>query len=251
MKRIGALIISAIFVLMAALLGWFLPIASFRIIDDVNEGKQRDLDIERVNLSYRDDLSIGQKITILTSNSEYDYVDYIELEKGIYLQKEDVAKIMQDFLTDFTGRIYEVNEEKLYSCDPVLVNFSGNRGMIVVWFASVNLGNGWDVEFCVDDKTGAILYTYFSGYYTDWDELIEGYRDFSDPCDGICERYLNALYNNLSSKADVKFITYHLLQSYTDEYYSSYRLIFRDERDDTFNITLHLYVDDRYLDTNG
>ena len=56
MKRIGALIISAIFVLMAALLGWFLPIASFRVIDDVNEGKQHDLDIDRV-IKFRHDFA--------------------------------------------------------------------------------------------------------------------------------------------------------------------------------------------------
>ena len=250
MKKIGIFVVFAIFVLMAAALGWFLPITSFRLYDDVNEGKQHDLDIDRVNLSYRDDLTIGQKISILTSsNSDYDYADYIELEKGIYLQNEDINKIMREFLADFTGLVYEIDENDVFYCQPVLVNFSGNRGMIVVWYVTVALDNGWVVQFCIDDKTGAILYTSFSTYYSSWDSLIEGYQDFDDPCNGICERYLNALNNNLSDKADAKFITYHLLQSATDEYYSSYRIIFRDERDDTFNITLNLYVEDKYLDT--
>lgn len=249
MKKVAFFLITATFVIMAALLGWFLPVASFRIIDDVNEGKQHDLDIDRVNLTYRDDLSIAQKIAIVTSRSGYDYMDYVELEKGIYLQEENVIDIMSNFLVDFTGIRYEIDEDDIFYCEPVLLTFASNKGMIVVWSATITLDNGWDFSCYIDDKTGAILSVYFSGYYGGWDSLIEGYNDFSDPCDGICERYLNALYNNYSEKIDAKFITYHLLQSYTDEYYSSYRLIFRDENDDTFDINLNLYVDDMYLET--
>ena len=59
--------VAAIFVIMAAALGWFLPLAAFNIDDQINEGKQQELDIERVNLSYRDDLTIAQKMEIRKS----------------------------------------------------------------------------------------------------------------------------------------------------------------------------------------
>ena len=88
MKKIS-FIVTFIFVLMAAALGWFLPLAAFSVDDNLTEGKQRQLDIERVNLTYRNDLSIAQKISIV--NYEYQYEDDIEIDKGIYIQEEDVT----------------------------------------------------------------------------------------------------------------------------------------------------------------
>ena len=73
--------VAAIFVIMAVALGWFLPLAAFNIDDKINEGKQQELEIERVNLTYRDDLTIAQKIEIV--NNTYQLADTIELDKGI------------------------------------------------------------------------------------------------------------------------------------------------------------------------
>ena len=74
MKKLS-FVVAAIFVLMAAALGWFLPMAAFNIDDSITDRKQMDLEIERVNLSYRDDLSIAQKINIV--NNDYQIDDYI------------------------------------------------------------------------------------------------------------------------------------------------------------------------------
>ena len=75
--------VAAIFVIMAVALGWFLPLAAFNIDDKINEGKQQELEIERVNLTYRDDLTIAQKIEIV--NNTYQLADTIELDKGIFI----------------------------------------------------------------------------------------------------------------------------------------------------------------------
>ena len=81
MKKVSTLI-TAVFIIMAALLGWFLPLADFNLYDQINDGRQMDLDIEQINLSYRDDLTISQKINI--ANYENVMLGAIELDKGIF-----------------------------------------------------------------------------------------------------------------------------------------------------------------------
>ena len=69
MKKLS-LVISALFFIMAAALGWFLPVAAFNFEDKFYEGKQAALDIEQINLSYREDLAMNQKINMV----KYDMV---------------------------------------------------------------------------------------------------------------------------------------------------------------------------------
>ena len=64
MKKISTLI-TAVFFLMAAALGWFLPLAVYNFEDRLSEGKQESLNIEQINLSYRDDLAMNQKINLV------------------------------------------------------------------------------------------------------------------------------------------------------------------------------------------
>ena len=59
MKKIST-IITAVFFLMAAALGWFIPLATFNVEDKLSEGKHQKLDIEKINLSYRDALAMNQ-----------------------------------------------------------------------------------------------------------------------------------------------------------------------------------------------
>ena len=64
MKKLS-LVISAIFFIMAGALGWFLPVAVFNLDDKLTEGKQAALDIAQINLSYREDLAMNQKINMV------------------------------------------------------------------------------------------------------------------------------------------------------------------------------------------
>ena len=74
MKK-GSTIITAVFFLMAMALGWFLPLAVYNFEDRLTEGKQESLSIQGVNLSYRDDLAMNQKINIV--NYENSIITYI------------------------------------------------------------------------------------------------------------------------------------------------------------------------------
>ena len=51
MRRLST-VVTAVFFLMAALLGWFLPLADFNVYDQISEGSQKDLDIKQINLTY-------------------------------------------------------------------------------------------------------------------------------------------------------------------------------------------------------
>ena len=48
MKKISTFI-TAVFFLMAAALGWFIPLATFNVEDKLTEGKHQKLDIEKIN----------------------------------------------------------------------------------------------------------------------------------------------------------------------------------------------------------
>ncbi len=245
MKRAAAFAIVAVFVIMAATLGWFLPVAVFNIDDKLTEGKQMDLEVERINLSYRDDLSMAQKINIV--NNGYQYDDAIAIDKGIYHQADEIKKIVSDFLADFSGYRFDLKEQ--FIIEPMLVNLSNNRGTIVIWGIDCYLVEGWNFQCFVDDKTGAILRCSFFGDPEDWGSLVNGYYDLDEPYKDISEKYLNAIYKHYTEKIDAKFITYHEVQDWQDQDMHGYRMIFRDENDDTFEITVNVYLGYGMLDT--
>ena len=126
MKKLSTLI-TAVFMIMAAILGWCLPIADFNIYDQINDGKQMDLEIQQINLSYRDDLTMQQKINI--ANYDNDFAGAVELDRGIYVQKEGLELIVEDFLSKYGGiefdRSYEALKDKISAAQ----NF---RGLIVL-----------------------------------------------------------------------------------------------------------------------
>ena len=240
--------LAAIFVIMAAALGWFLPLAAFNIDDKINEGKQQELDIERVNLSYRDDLTIAQKMEII--NNPYQYEDAIELDKGIFLTEDEVTAIVSDFLADFTGYHRSVASDEFLFVTPMLINLTNNRGTTVIWSTEVWIPEGeWYISCTVDDKTGAILKISIDGYSGAWDSLIFDFYSTSNPNEYVCELYRNAIYNQYSSRINAKFVTYHLVQDTYDYDYANYILIFRDGKNETFEISLEISVNAGHIET--
>lgn len=237
MRKLSTLITATFFV-MAALLGWFLPLADFNISDQINEGKQMDLNIEQINLSYRDDLTMNQKIII--ANYDENYTDAIELDKGIFIQEEELASILGDFLADFTG--YRLDLQRDWNAVPMLVNLSNNRGTIVVWVVTIWYENYWNFECLVDDKTGAILRYSFEvdpGY---WENLVLGFNDADDPYAYISDRFRTAIYNHYSSRIDAKIVTFHSISDLYNEDYASYLFVFKDDKNYTFEITITISI---------
>ena len=90
MKKYSIFIV-AVFFIMAAALGWFLPVVAFNVYDNFYDGKGGALEIEQIDLKYRDDLLVNQKISIVN----YDfYIDnYFRLDKGIYIQENEVGRL--------------------------------------------------------------------------------------------------------------------------------------------------------------
>lgn len=235
MKKISTLI-TAVFFLMAAALGWFIPLATFNVEDRLTEGKQQKLDIEKINLSYRDDLAMNQKINIVSY--EYTISGSIELDKGVFNTKEDIARIMNEFVTDFTGYKFTVNSST--SATPVLVNLANNRGTIVIWVVNCTFAEQWDLMCYVDDKTGAILHCEIYGNPETWSSFVEGALNYSEPAKSIAERYSNALYNHYQRQLSAKLVTYHMVLDQPLDQTVGYRLVFRDSKNYTFQVTVNV-----------
>lgn len=246
MKKPMGVIVTAVFVIMAALLGWFLPLAVFNIDDTLAEGKEMQLEIERINLSYRNDLSIADKIKI--TNNPISFADRMEIDKGIFNQEEDINGIITDFLADFTGYRFDFWEGN-FKAVPLLVNLPYNNGTIVLWHVECEIDEGWMFEFVIDDKTGAILTCNMNGTYeTDWSSLVFDFTSIQyDIYGALSEKYRNAIYNHYAKRFDAKFITYHQVQDWTDEDMMGYRMIFRDDKNDTFEITVNISATGQYI----
>ena len=117
MRKLSS-VITAFFIILAAAFGWFLPIVDFDAYDKFSEGMQKDLEIQQINLSYRNDLAMNQKIGI--ANVDYEISGGVEIDKGIFVQEEELAKIMGDFLADFTG--YRFNVAQNWYAAPMIIN---------------------------------------------------------------------------------------------------------------------------------
>ena len=244
MKKLS-LVISAIFFIMAGALGWFLPVAVFNLDDKLTEGKQAALDIAQINLSYREDLAMNQKINMV--KYDINISENIGLEKGVFSTQEDIERIIADFMADFTGYRHDANYS-LYA-KSMLVNLSNNRGTIVIWLCSCYITGDWSFECCVDDKTGAILRCSFSSPEADWDRLVYGASSYNDMSKALTEKISNALYNHYQKQVSAKLVTYRKVQDLPDESTVGYRLVFRDAKNYTFQVTVNTYVKEGRITT--
>lgn len=229
MKKLNT-VITALFIIMAAILGWFLPLADFNIYDRINDGRQMQLEINQINLSYRDDLTMQQKINL--ANYEEDFIGAVQIDKGIYVQQDELKRIMEDFLADFTG--YRLDVSNNWNAVPVLVNLSNNRGTIVVWEVEIWYENYWSFQCYVDDRSGAMLRCSFQVDPENWDSLVLGFSEAEDKYSYLSDRYRSAIYNHFVSRIGAKIITFHTIgeDAYVDGI--SYLFVFKDNRNYTF-----------------
>ena len=235
MKK-GSTIITAVFFLMAMALGWFLPLAVYNFEDRLTEGKQESLSIQGVNLSYRDDLAMNQKINIV--NYENSIITYIELDKGIFNQKADIERIMNEFMTDFSG--FKFQTDYAAYAKPMLANLANNKGTIVIWVVDCKINDNWNFYCFIDDRTGAILSSSLYSTQEHWSELVDGVNQYSDPAKSIAERYSNALYNHYQRQLSAKLVTYHMVLEQPLDMSVGYRLVFRDAKNYTFQVTVNV-----------
>ena len=235
MKKLGT-VIASVFVLMAAALGWFLPLASFSIEDRFAEGKKMNLAIDPINLSYRDELAINQKINVI--NFEYDPNMALKIDKGIYHQADDIERIVSDFVADFTGFRYDVKYSAYAT--PYLINLTNNRGTVVFWVVTCNVVSSWSIYAIIDDKTGAILQCHLESEGEGWQILVQGAEEYVNVSKSISEKFSNALYNHYVRQLSAKIVTYNKVADPEIEGYSGYTLVFRDSKNYTFQLTVRV-----------
>ena len=236
MRRLST-VVTAVFFLMAALLGWFLPLADFNVYDQISEGSQKDLEIKQINLTYRDDLTMNQKINIAYYESAFE--DAIDIDRGIYVQEDELARIIGDFLADFTGYRFDVANS--WIAVPKLV-YLNNRGTIVVWRIELFLDENWEFECYVDDMTGAILRCAFYGDPDCWDDLVHGIYDAEDPFEFLSNKYRTAVYNHYASRLNAKIVTYHKVGDSNYGEVASYLFVFKDDKNYTFELPVSFYL---------
>lgn len=238
MKKIKTLV-TVVFLLIAAVIGWFLPIVDFDAYDKFAEGKQKDLDIKQINLSYREDLALDQKINIVVNRDE-NYNGAVELDRGIYLTSTDVEEIASDFLTEFTGRFYDESYD--WNAIPMLISLEGNRGTIVVWSVHLYI-NEWNFDCFIDDKTGALLGCDFcSDGEPDWGKLIQGYSYSQETYNVICGKFCTALYTHYVSRNNAKLVTYDLIYIDPQDEEYEYLFVFKDEKNYTFQLNVRFCI---------
>lgn len=155
--------------LAAALLGWLLPSAVFRIGDSLEEGKTSEVQIRQIDLSFQSDLDTASRLR-LVHGSVVD--NATPLERGIYLQQQDAEDISARFLRELTGE--RIPAEAYADTTPMLFNFSG-EGTILVWVVHADLGEEWFWEAIIDDQTGIILRCSFQGGAWNWPALFPDY----------------------------------------------------------------------------
>lgn len=237
MRKLSS-VITAFFIILAAALGWFLPIVDFDAYDKFSEGMQKDLEIQQINLSYRDDLAMNQKISV--ANVDYEISGGVEIDKGIFVQEDELAKIMGDFLADFTG--YRFNVAENWYAAPMIVNLANNRGTIVMWAVNIYLDDNWEFACLVDDKTGAILRCAFYGDPAYWDDLVHGFDDSYDGYQFLSDRFRTAIYNHYASRLNAKIVTYHLVDNTYYDDSAAYLYIFKDDKNYTFELSVSFSI---------
>ena len=245
MKKVSTLF--CIFLLLvAAVTGWFLPIADFAVYDKYHEGESKELDIRQINLSYREDLSMSQKVCIL--KEDYGFYDAVELDRGIFLEKTELVKILNDFMYDLTGRHCNVEDDMQAS--PFLVSFEDNMGTTVIWGALCSY-RGWTISFFVDDKTGALLGCRFYGDADNatWGDLIVGCDDALNGYNFVSGKFCTAIYHHYVTRLDAKLVTYNILPNHDSGDVVEYMFVFKDDKNYTFQLNIRFSMSDTMAET--
>ncbi len=187
MKKTKAVLL-AVLLLAAALLGWFLPAAVFCAVDKSLEGKPEPLSLRQIDLSYRSDLQIEDRLSLIR---DHKFADSTYLKRGVYQDAEKVRGIAQEFLSQLTGNEQTLTENNC-SVQPVLLNF-GNDGVFIAWNLTADLNEAWTFNAVLDDQTGLIFGCSCGCMALNWDRLFSGLSEAQSMNVFIYERMQEAI----------------------------------------------------------
>ncbi len=211
--------------LAAALFGWLLPSAVFRISDGIEAGKSSALQIKEVDLRYQSDLDPARRLRLIRQTSIE--ARYTALEHGIYLQEHDVREICAQFLLDVTGRSYP--DSSFFDVSPTLITYSG-EGTMLVWNVGAVLNDAWHWEAVVDDQTGLILRCSFEGVHEAWDSLFRDYPGSGSGQSYAAIRISDAVRRHFNDRLSADLTSRTLQLSSDDLEYTADLLLSEDEQ---------------------
>lgn len=165
----------------AALFGWFLPVLLTERGDRAIEGKPETVSVRQIDLSYRADLSITERLYLVR---ELRSAQIVELKRGVQLTDWEIRAVAERFLRDLTGRAVTLQDENC-SVRSQILSF-GDRGSFVVWELSAELGDAWHCEALLDDQTGLLLRCVLSGDPNAWESLFSGLGGDAEHRSRIC-----------------------------------------------------------------
>lgn len=178
----------------AALLGWLLPSAVFLAEDHIEERKLDTLEIKQFDISYQSDLDTAARLQIIHDTPDS---SAMPLERGIYLQAQDVEKIAKQFLRECTGNPSVICER--FEITPILFSFSG-EGTFIGWDVSMIVNESWTWDALIDDQTGLILRCSFAGAPMQWDSLFPEFGSEADSVTYIVDKLSSALCSHFQAK---------------------------------------------------
>ncbi|MBO4419954.1 MAG: hypothetical protein J5789_09055 [Oscillospiraceae bacterium] len=183
------------FLIAAALLGWFLPSVVFHIDDRLEADHTQEMQIRQFDLNYQSNLDTASRLRLM--QSENGEPDAIPLERGIFLQEQDVEEICGQFLLDLTG--YSIPELDHFYVMPILMNYP-DEGTFLVWAVGGLVNDAWNCELLLDDQTGLILRCSFSGPAWSWTELLYDFNYGLPVQDYAASRFSQALCSHFNAR---------------------------------------------------
>lgn len=231
--------------LFAALLGWLLPVAVFHLNDRMKEGKTTELSIRQYDLSYQSDLDPASRLRLV--QHDVTVSSTVPLERGIYLRRQDVVDIAEQFIRDLSGLSFSLSGR--YEIVPVLLTFP-KEGTIIVWIVNVELNNAWTCECMIDDQTGLILRCSFRCYPWQWDKLIKDPDSVPNVEAYISIRTANALSKHFNTRLDTELTANVKQENITDDELFTADVILSKDGQTAFVIPLSFISQEGYLSIN-
>ena len=222
--------------LAAALLGWLLPPAVFWIGDGMEEGKSTELQIRQIDLSFQSDLDTASRLSLARESAAEAMTP---LERGIYLQRQDVQEICEQFVRDLTGE--RLSMQGQFDITPALLSFP-EEGTSIAWIVNAYSDSGWMLEALIDDQTGVILRGSMESALPEWEALLDLPDSWVELNDAVSARLCDALCRHFNTRLDAALHASAQPEWDDEEMYSA-ELVLSEDGEELYRIPYSIRVD--------
>ncbi len=229
MKR-NRMVVFVALLLVAAAFGWLLPSGVFWLDDGKEEEQSVPMQIKQVNLNYQSDLDTESRLIFARDVAIQGAIT--PLDHGIYLQRQDVEEICEQFLWDLTEA--SVVSRRSTNTTPALL--STPNGTIIVWTVNEFLNERWSWEAVIDDQTGLLLSCRF--YEITWPEFFLDFDGAGSAEAYIASRISDALCKQYNDRLDGNLTVEEQQNNIVPTAYYTGRIILSENEDILYHIPL-------------